>query len=208
MKYIYEVENYLAYENYCRKQGKRYICGIDEVGRGPLAGPVSVCACIMDLDKPVTGVRDSKKLTCGKRQELEPLIKQNCIDYCIVDIEEDIIDEINILNAVLKGAKSAVEGLKVKPDIILIDALKVDFGIETISIIGGDDKSYTIAAASILAKVHRDALMDSFDQKYPLYGFCRNKGYGTPEHIQALTKIGPAPIHRRTFLKKILEGAQ
>jgi len=208
MKYIYEIENYLAYENHCRKQGKRYICGIDEVGRGPLAGPVSVCACIMDLDKPVTRVRDSKKLTSGKRRALEPLIKQSCIDYCIVDIEEDIIDEINILNAVLKGAKSAVEGLKVKPDIILIDALKVDFGIETISIIGGDDKSYTIAAASILAKVHRDTLMDSFDQKYPLYGFCRNKGYGTPEHIQALTKIGPAPIHRRTFLKKILEGAQ
>lgn len=207
MKYIYDIENYLSYENYYRKQGKRFICGVDEVGRGPLAGPVSVCACIMDLDKPVMGVRDSKKLTSKKRQELNVLIKQNCIDYFIVDIEEEIIDEINILNAVIKGVKEAVGGLQVKPDIVLIDALRVDLGIDTHSIIGGDDKSYSIAAASILAKVHRDKLMESLDEKYPLYGFCRNKGYGTPEHLRALGKVGPAPIHRRTFIKKILEGA-
>ncbi|MGI6213821.1 MAG: ribonuclease HII [Christensenellales bacterium] len=206
MKYIYDIEKYLSYEKLYLEQGKRYICGVDEVGRGPLAGPVSVCACIMDLDKPVMGVRDSKKLTAAKREELSELLMQNCIDYCIVDIEESTIDEINILNAVIRGAVKAVEGLRVKPDIVLADALKLDLEMESLGIIGGDDLSYSIAAASILAKVHRDALMDDIHNKYPSYGFCRNKGYGTPEHISALNRLGPAPVHRKTFIKKILEG--
>lgn len=206
MKYIYDIKKYLTYENYYLEQGKRLICGVDEVGRGPLAGPVSVCAAIMDLDKPVMGVRDSKKLTASKREEIAKQLKEHCIDYCIVDIDEGIIDKINILNAVKQGVKMAVAGLRVQPDVVLIDALKLDLGIESCSIIGGDDKSYSIAAASILAKVHRDAFMNDAHLQYPLYGFCRNKGYGTPEHIKALASKGATPIHRRTFIKKILEG--
>jgi len=188
------------YENKYKDFG--LIAGIDEAGRGPLAGPV-VCACVimpLEEEKIISGINDSKKLTPKKRDELFDKIRETAIDYSISVISEKTIDKINILNATKLGMKQAVEGLKVKPYIVLIDAVKIDSDIKQENIIKGDALSYNIAAASILAKVFRDRLMLDYAKKYPEYKFEKHKGYGTKEHIEALKKFGKCEIHRDSFI--------
>lgn len=195
----------LDYEN--KYKGKR-IAGIDEAGRGPLAGPV-VCACVimpLDEDKLIDGINDSKKLTEKKREELYDKIIERAIAYSIVEVDERTIDRINILNATKLGMKRALDGLKVKPDIVLIDAVKIDTDLPQDNIIKGDAKSYNIASASILAKVYRDRLMKKLSVKYPQYNFAKHKGYGTKEHIENLKKYGKCELHRETFIKNFKIG--
>ena len=195
----------LDYEN--KYKGKR-IAGIDEAGRGPLAGPV-VCACVimpLDEDKLIDGINDSKKLTEKKREELYDKIIERAIAYSIVEVDEKTIDRINILNATKQGMKRALDGLKAKPDVVLIDAVKLDTDLPQDNIIKGDAKSYNIASASILAKVYRDRLMKKLSVKYPQYNFARHKGYGTKEHIENLKKYGKCELHRETFIKNFEIG--
>ncbi len=195
----------LDYEN--KYKGKR-IAGIDEAGRGPLAGPV-VCACVimpLDEDKLIDGINDSKKLTEKKREELYDKIIERAIAYSIVEVDEKTIDRINILNATKQGMKRALDGLKAKPDVVLIDAVKLDTDLPQDNIIKGDAKSYNIASASILAKVYRDRLMKKLSVKYPQYNFARHKGYGTKEHIENLKKYGKCELHRETFIKNFKIG--
>ena len=191
----------LTYEIECIQKGYKFICGIDEVGRGPLAGPVVTCACIMDLTDLVDGVDDSKKLTEKKREKLFEEIKSKAISYSICEIDHTEIDNINILNATKKCMLNSVNSLDVKPDILLVDAVKLNTDIDQINIIKGDAKSYTIACASILAKVHRDRLMKEYAKLYPQYSFEKNAGYGTKAHIEAIKEFGPCKIHRKTFIK-------
>ena len=183
-----------------------YICGIDEAGRGPLAGPVVVGAVIMPKDSFIEGVNDSKKVSEKKREKLYDLITEEAIAYSVGIIDHNKIDEINILNATKLGLKNAIEGLKLRPDLILVDALNnMDTnGIPYKSIIKGDAKVYSIACASIIAKVTRDRIMRQWDEVYPQYGFERNKGYGTAAHIAAIKENGPCIIHRKTFIKKFI----
>lgn len=194
----------LTYEQHYQALGYRYICGVDEVGRGPLAGPVTVCAVIMDLDKIVEGVRDSKKVSEGKREQLYDKILEAAVAYKVVSLDNYVIDEINILNATKRAMKSAICELEVKPDIVLIDAVELDIPFKSHSIIKGDDLSYTIGAASIIAKVTRDRMMRDYDGLFPEYGFASNKGYGSAKHIAALKEYGATPIHRRSFIKNFL----
>ena len=192
------------YENKYRDY--KYIAGMDEAGRGPLAGPV-VCACVvMDLDKDkiVDGVNDSKKLTPKKREKLYDEIVKNAICYKIVEIDEKVIDKINILQATKLGMKQAVEGLLVEPDIVLIDAVRIDSDVKQQPIIHGDALSYSIACASILAKVYRDRKMVELSKIYPQYQFDKHKGYGTKLHIELLKKYGKCPIHRESFIKNFI----
>lgn len=179
-----------------------YICGIDEAGRGPLAGPVVVGACIMPKDSMIEGVNDSKKVSEKKRELLFETIKEEAIAYAIGIVDQTVIDEINILEATKKGLTDALKELKVKPDYIVVDALtKIDtLGIPYMSVIKGDAKCYSISCASILAKVTRDRIMREWDEIYPAYNFKKHKGYGTKEHIEAIKKNGPCPIHRKTFI--------
>ena len=189
--------------DYEKKYQGKLIAGIDEAGRGPLAGPV-VCACVimpLDEDKIIEGINDSKKLTEKKREVLYNKIIENAIAYTIVEIDEECIDDINILNATKLGMKKALEGLKVKPDIVLIDAVKIDTEIKQENIIKGDALSYNIASASILAKVYRDRKMIELDKIYPQYGFAKHKGYGTSAHIEALKEFGKSKFHRESFIK-------
>ena len=181
----------------------KYIAGVDEVGRGPLAGPVVCCAVIMPLDEAlaIDGVDDSKKVSAKKREALYETLKEKAIAYKICRVEPKEIDEINILQATIKCMKECVEGLEVKPDLLLADAVKLDVSCKTQAIIKGDAQSYNIGAASIIAKVYRDKLMDEYDEIYPDYGFKNNKGYGTKVHIDALKEKGACPIHRKTFIK-------
>ena len=190
----------LAYEHAWQERGASLIAGIDEAGRGPLAGPVVAACCIMPLDDLVEGVNDSKQLTETKREKLFPLIKEKAIAYSIVEVNEKVIDEINILNATKQAMRDCLDRLAVKPDVVLIDAVKLDCDYQVDAIIKGDALSYTIACASVLAKVHRDHLMLEYDEVYPAYGFAKHKGYGTKQHIEALQTVGPCPIHRRTFI--------
>lgn len=191
----------LAFERELLNDGKRYIAGMDEAGRGPLAGPVTAACCIMNSEELIDGINDSKKLTEKKREKLEPLIRNGAIAFSVVDIDEKIIDDINILNATKLAMLTALGNLTVKPEILLVDAVKHDFGVPYKAIIHGDALSYSIAAASVLAKVHRDKIMLEYAKIYPEYGFEKHKGYGTKQHIEALKKYGPCPIHRRTFIK-------
>ena len=189
--------------DYEKKYIGKIVAGIDEAGRGPLAGPV-VCACvIMPMSEVdiIDGIDDSKKLSEKKREELFEKIKKKALSYSIVEIDEKTIDKINILNATKLGMKKALESLKVKPEIVLIDAVKIESNILQENIIKGDALSYNIAAASILAKVYRDRLMKKYDEQFPIYDFAKHKGYGTKEHIQKLKEFGPCPIHRSTFIK-------
>ncbi len=193
--------------DYERKYQGKIIAGIDEAGRGPLAGPV-VCACvIMPLsdEKIIEGIDDSKKLSQKKREELYEKIVSIALSYKVVEIDEKIIDDINILNATKLGMKKALENLSVTPEIVLIDAVKIETNLPQENIIHGDALSYNIAAASILAKVHRDRLMKELSNIYPEYNFAKNNGYGTKEHIEALKKYGSCEIHRQTFIKKFVE---
>ena len=195
----------LQYEKQLIKDGYTLIAGMDEAGRGPLAGPVSVGCCIMNLDDIIDGINDSKKLTPLKREKLFDIIKEKSIAYSIVDVDCDEIDKINILNATKKGMKIALGNINPKAEFLLVDAVKDDFGIPYMPIIHGDALSYSIAAASVLAKVHRDELMRKYAEIYPEYGFEKHKGYGTKLHIEMLKKYGPCPIHRQTFIKNFFD---
>lgn len=188
------------------KEGFEKICGIDEAGRGPLAGPVVIAGVIMPQDSMIEGVNDSKKVSEKKREKLYDEILQEAISYSVAIIGQDIIDDINILNATKKGLTNVIEKLDIKPDLILVDALtQIDTkGIPYNSIIKGDAKCYQIAAASIIAKVTRDRIMRQWDEIYPQYGFISHKGYGTAKHIEAIKEYGLCPIHRRSFTKKFI----
>lgn len=183
--------------------GLRLICGVDEAGRGPLAGPVCAAAVILPEHLQIPGLNDSKKLTDKKRRELFPVIQEQAIAYGIGLASEQEIDEINILQATFLAMRRALEQLTVRPEIALIDGNReTDFGLPVKTVVKGDSLSANIAAASILAKVTRDNLMMELAQKYPEYGFEIHKGYGTKAHYEALRTYGPCPIHRKTFLKK------
>jgi len=194
-------------ENELYDAGVNKVCGIDEAGRGPLAGPVVVAAVIMPQDSMIEGVNDSKKVSEKKREQLYEEIIQNAIAWGVGIIDPKDIDDINILNATKKGLTTALKELKEKPDIILVDALTgIDtLGISYKSIIKGDAKSYSIAAASIIAKVTRDRIMRQWDAVYPEYGFEKHKGYGTKAHIDVIRNHGITPIHRKTFVKNFTE---
>lgn len=205
MKKVWNVDEKLRYERTLLEKGYRYIAGVDEVGRGPLAGPVVCSAVIMPLDEAsiIVGVDDSKKLSAKKREALAEEIKKRAIAYTVVEISEKIIDEINILEATKLGMKQALESLKIPPETVLTDGnMTLDIPFPQSSIVHGDALSYSIGSASIVAKVHRDALMDEYAKTYPHYDFASNKGYGTAKHIQGIKEHGLCPIHRRTFTKK------
>lgn len=187
-------------------KGVEYIAGIDEAGRGPLAGPVVVASVIMPKDSMIEGINDSKKISEKKREKLYDIILEEAVSYGIGIVYQDEIDKINILQATKKGLTEAVEQMKIKPNLIMVDALT---GIDTLgipykSIIKGDAKCYSISAASIIAKVTRDRIMREWDTIYPQYGFAQHKGYGTKMHMQAIREYGLTPIHRRSFTKNIV----
>lgn len=193
-------------ENEFFHRGIQLIAGIDEAGRGPLAGPVVVASVILPPNSMIEGVNDSKKISEAKREKLYDSIIQEAVSYGIGIIYQDEIDEINILQATKKGLTLAIKQMEIKPNIILVDALT---GIDTLgipyqSIIKGDAKCYSISAASILAKVTRDRIMREWDKVYPEYGFASHKGYGTAKHIAAIKEYGPCPIHRRSFIKNFI----
>lgn len=190
----------MTYENQLREKGYRYICGIDEVGRGPLAGPVTCTAVIMDLDNLIVGVNDSKKVSKGKREKLFDVILSKAVAVSTVSYPPEKIDEMNILNATKACMRDAIMSLSVKPDVVIVDALQLDIPYKTFGIIHGDALSYSIAAASIVAKVTRDRYMEEMAKVYPQYDFDHNMGYGTAKHIAALKEYGATPIHRKSFI--------
>ena len=195
--------NLWAIEDTCFEEGFRVICGVDEAGRGPLAGPVCAAAVILPAHIEIPGLNDSKKLTDKRRREQYPIIKEQAIAYGIGFASHEEIDEINILQATYLAMERALAQLPVKPDLALIDGNRTkDFGLPVKTVVHGDSLSASIAAASVLAKVTRDDLMLQQDQLYPQYGFAIHKCYGTKAHYEALRTCGPSPIHRMTFLKK------
>ncbi len=194
----YELEAYLS--------GYKVVAGVDEAGRGPLAGPVVAAAVILPRGLVIDGIDDSKKLSEKKRNDLFKIIKQKAVDFSVSYLTNEEIDKINILNASLKAMKKALDNLNVKPDYALIDGNTSRFiTIKHLTIIKGDQKSASIAAASILAKVTRDNMMEELDKIYPDYKFAKHKGYPTKEHISILKEIGPCEIHRKSFLKNIIK---
>lgn len=195
------MDNPLYYEKLAQLEGATYIAGIDEAGRGPLAGPLVAAGVVMPLDESrlIAGVDDSKKLSAKKRDALYDKILAEASDVCIAVIGWQEIDEINILNATKKGMLQCIDGFK-RVDKVLVDAVRLETDVPTLSIVHGDALSYSIAAASIVAKVTRDRLMTKYDAEFPQYHFARHKGYGTAEHIALLRQYGPCPIHRRTFI--------
>ena len=193
-----------TYENSLYMQGYSLICGTDEAGAGLLAGPVYAAAVILKKDFKIEGLNDSKKLSEKKREKLFDIIVKESLDYSIAFVDEKIIDEINILQARMLAMRLAVDGLKVNPDFLLVDGNSdPNADLDTLCIVGGDAKSASVAAASILAKVSRDRFMLEMAEKYPQYGFDKHKGYGTKQHINAIKAFGICPIHRKTFLTKI-----
>ena len=202
----------LTYEREYFKKGYAAVAGVDEVGRGPLAGPVVCAAVILPLEeeKRILGIDDSKKLTKKKREALAEQIKEVAIAYSIAEVDEGTIDKINILQATKLGMKRAVESLKTPPDFVLTDGknMTLDIDLPQESIIKGDALVCSIGAASILAKVYRDKLMEEYAAQYPEYGFEHNAGYGTAAHIQAIKEAGICKIHRKTFVKNFLDGKE
>ena len=195
--------NMWAIEEEMYSQGYEIIAGVDEAGRGPLAGPVCAAAVILPKGLMIPGLNDSKKLTDKKRRELMPIIQQEAIAYGIAFASHEEIDDINILQATFLAMERALQQLKVKPDLALIDGNREkDFGLPVKTVVKGDSLSANIAAASVLAKVTRDLWMEDMAKEYPQYAFEIHKGYGTKAHYAALTEHGPSPIHRMTFLKK------
>lgn len=189
-------------ENQLHDEGFSVVCGIDEAGRGPLCGPVFAAACILPDGLVLEGLNDSKKLTPKKRDKLFDLICENAIAYCIASASVEEIDELNILEADLLAMRRAIDGLAVKADFALIDGnIARGFQIPARAVIGGDAKSPSIAAASILAKVARDRDCIELDAQYPQYGIAKHKGYGTKQHMDALRTYGPSPIHRKQFIR-------
>ena len=181
-----------------------HICGVDEVGRGPLCGPVVAGAVILPKNCDILYINDSKKLSEKMRDVLYDEISKKAVAWAVGVVSPARIDEINILQATYEAMRLAIENLKVKPDILFNDAVTIPgVDIEQVPIIKGDAKSQSIAAASIMAKVTRDRMMQAYDEAYPMYGFARNKGYGTKEHMNAIREYGPCPIHRKTFIKNI-----
>ena len=200
---LWEIQNGYAAEGY------ESICGVDEAGRGPLAGPVCAAAVILPPGFEIPGLNDSKQLTDKKRRELFPMIKAEAVAWSIAMVDEQVIDEINILNATFRAMGEAISGLDVHPDLALIDGNRVaDFGVKAIPIVKGDARVASIAAASILAKVARDEYMEKMDEIYPEYGFAIHKGYGTKRHYAAVDQYGLCPIHRKTFFKKYFAQQQ
>lgn len=196
--------NMFYYENLQKQKGFCKICGVDEAGRGPLAGPVCAAAVILPEDVNIPGLNDSKKLSDKRRREMYPLIKEQAVAYCVAFATEKEIDEINILQATFLAMQRAIDGLQVKADFALIDGNREkNFGLPVKTIVGGDGLSASIAAASILAKVTRDDYMLNLAVQYPQYGFDVHKGYGTKAHYEALAQFGPCDVHRMTFLKKL-----
>ncbi len=195
----------LFYERKYIAEGKTFIAGVDEVGRGPLAGPVVCAAVIMPTDDIIEGVTDSKKLSAKKREELSAKIREKAIACSVFQVSEQEIDKINILQAVKKCMTGAVNGLSVKPDKVLADGLNVGLPFDTEYIVKGDFKSYTIGCASIVAKVYRDNLMTEYAKDFPEYGFEKHKGYGTKAHIDKIKECGPCSLHRKTFIKNFWE---
>lgn len=184
------------------ERGYVSICGVDEAGRGPLCGPVFAAACILPMGLVIDGLNDSKKLSAKRRAELSEIIKANAIAYCIAQASVSEIDELNILEADMLAMRRAVEGLSQRADFAIIDGnVSRGFEIPTMTLIKGDATSPSVAAASILAKVARDELCIEMDRQYPEYGIAKNKGYGTREHMEALRKYGPSPIHRKKFIR-------
>lgn len=200
------LEHLKEMENKYHQKGIKYIAGIDEAGRGPLAGPVVVACAIMPEDSIIEGVNDSKKISEKKREKLYEEIVKEAISWSVAIIDQNRIDEINILNATKSGVTECIQNLDKKPELILVDALKdIDTcNIPYESIIKGDAKCYSISAASIIAKVTRDRIMRQWDEVYPQYGFARHKGYGTAAHIQALKENGPCMLHRKSFIKNFV----
>ncbi len=186
-------------------KGYRFICGVDEAGRGPLAGPVCAAAVILDENRPIEGINDSKKLSEKKREALFDVILENAVAYGIAFATVEEIEEVNILNATYLAMNRAIESLSIKADFALIDGNRVpkDIKVNCQTVVKGDAKSMSIAAASILAKVTRDRLLLEYDQKYPQYGFAKHKGYGTAEHMNAIREFGISEVHRPSFLKKL-----
>ncbi len=204
MKKVWNGEEKLRFERALLIGGAKYIAGVDEVGRGPLAGPVVCAAVIMPLEEDtlVIGVDDSKKLSAKKRETLAEEIKERALAYTIIEVSPEKIDEINILQATRLGMKQALESLAITPDYVLTDGnMTLDISFPQRSVVHGDALSYSIGAASIVAKVYRDHLMDEYAKVYPAYAFESNKGYGTAAHIQGIKEYGLCPIHRRTFTK-------
>ena len=200
---IARIEELKKYEKQYESQG--YVCGIDEVGRGPLAGPVVACAVILPKDCDILYINDSKKLSAAKREELYDVIMEKAVAVGIGMASPQRIDEINILQATYEAMREAISKLSVKPDILLNDAVTIPgVDVKQVPIIKGDAKSISIGAASIVAKVTRDRMMVEYDNILPEYGFASNKGYGSAEHIEALKKVGPSPIHRASFIKNFV----
>lgn len=198
--------NWIEYEQNAELKGYKAICGVDEAGRGPLAGPVFAAAVILPPNTIIDGVNDSKKLTEKKREALFDVIKETAVSYCIAYASVEEIESINILNATMLAMKRAVEGLDVKADYAMIDGNKMPpLDIDGETIVKGDAKSMSIACASILAKVSRDRLLYEYAKEYPQYQFDKHKGYGTVAHREAILKYGPCPYHRMSFLSKILK---
>lgn len=198
--------NWLEFEQQAAAKGYSAICGVDEAGRGPLAGPVCAAAVILPENTIIDGVNDSKKLSEKKREALFDVICETARSYSIAYASVEEIEEFNILNATMLAMKRAVEGLDVKADYAMIDGNRTpDLNIESEFIIKGDAKSMSVACASILAKVSRDRLLYEYAKEYPQYGFEKHKGYGTKAHTEALKEYGPCPYHRMSFLKKILK---
>lgn len=199
--------NNYEFETRYYNEGKKYIAGTDEVGRGPLAGPVVASAVIMPKDCYIEGVTDSKKISSKKRKVLKEEIEKKALSIVTVFIDEEMIDNINIYEASRLAMTKAIAGLTPKPDLVLSDAMPLHIDIENIPIIKGDEKSFVIGCASIIAKETRDEYMDMMDKKYPGYGFAKHKGYPTKAHMEALKKLGVLPIHRKTYspVAKIVE---
>ena len=198
--------NLWQYENEAFAGGVNLVCGVDEAGRGPLAGPVCAAAVMLPPGLAIPGLNDSKKLTDKKRRELYDVIIREAVTYGVAFANEKEIDEINILQATFLAMERAMQKLSPQPELALIDGNRAkDFGLPVRTIVKGDSLSASIAAASILAKVTRDRLMEEYDAQYPQYGFAVHKGYGTRRHYEALREFGPCPIHRQTFLKKFYE---
>ena len=201
--------DWLKYENEALSKGYNNICGVDEAGRGPLAGPVCAAAVILHKGEIIEGVNDSKKLTEKKREALYDVIKEKAVAYSIAFATVEEIEEMNILNATMLAMKRAVEGLEVPADYAMIDGNKIpDLNIHAECVVKGDANSMSIAAASILAKVTRDRLCAEYETEYPQYGFAKHKGYGTKLHREMILKYGPCKIHRMSFLKKLLNNGK
>ena len=194
----------LEYENNLYKEGVTLIAGVDEVGRGPLIGPVVACACILPVNFYHKDIKDSKKLSEKKREEMYKIIKENAISIGLGIVSEKVIDEVNIYEATKIAMKEAIKNLNITPEHVLIDAMKLELNIPSTSIIKGDAKSESIAAASIIAKVTRDHMLDEMDKEYPMYDLKNNKGYGTKKHIEAIKQYGICPLHRKTFVKNFI----